>query len=86
MDLHTLCIDLDKVVQARIDSGLRSAEVARKVGISRSRYADYENGRLRLPSNILARLCVLHRKLVTDFTKLDPANHTEKNLSDLSPN
>lgn len=52
---------------ARNRMGMRQADAARALGISRQRLWNYENGTAQMPGDLLARLCLLYDVEIRDL-------------------
>lgn len=50
-----------RVLQARKDRGVTQVEMARHLGVSQTNVSGYETGRLRLPSDVLAKIAAFLR-------------------------
>lgn len=58
----TLAKDIARrVTQARKSRGITQTEMARHLGVSQTNVSGYETGRLRLPSDLLAKIASLLR-------------------------
>lgn len=67
MNLLEIQVDPKRLKSAR---GPRSgADVARQIGISRQQLWNYENGFAPIPSDVLARLCLLYKIEITNLTE-----------------
>ena len=50
----------DRMAELRIDTGMKQTEVAKYLYVTQATYSGYENGRIRVPVDILMKLADLY--------------------------